>query len=109
MKATTKKLVKVLISILYIVWALLSPLTAIEAILNLDIHAIIGVIPSILMLLAGIFGLIGIKKSLCRVFGVVIFVIAVATAVFAVLGSGLIAASSPIITALLAWLFIACL
>ena len=109
MKATTKKVVKIIISLVYIIWALLSPLTALRAILDLDIHAIIGVIPSLLMLFAGIFGLIGIKKNFCRIFGIVIFILAAISAVVAILGSGLIAAISPIITALLAWLFIVCL
>lgn len=109
MKKNTKKIVKVVISLIYIVWGLLSPVTAIKAILDLDLSAIIAVIPSILMLIVGILGLFGIKPKTCHALGVVVFVLALISAVFAVLGSGLVTAVSPIITALLAWLFIVCL
>ena len=107
MKKGTKNLLRILISIIYIVWAILSPITAIKAILALDIGALAAATVSVLMLLAGIFGLLGIKKTKCRIFGVIVFVCSVIAAVLSLVGGGGLAQN--IITAVLAWLFIACL
>ena len=91
-----------IISIVYIVWGILSPLTALEAIIALDLSALLAAGVGILMLLAGIFGLVGIKKGKCRIFGIVIFVFAVVSAVLAF-------SVNSVVTAVLAWLFIICL
>ena len=105
MKSSTKKVLRILISIVYIVWGIFSPISAIHAILDLNVGAMISAAVGVLTLLAGIFGLIGIKKMKCRIFGIVILV-------FAVLG---IVAALPaisvnlIINAILSWLFILCL
>ncbi len=105
MKSTTKKAVRVIISIIYILWGILSPISAIAAILALNIGAIASAVVGIMMLLAGIFGLLGIKKSKCRIFGVVIFVCSLVAVILALPSISI----QSIITALLAWLFIACL
>ncbi len=105
MKSGTKKVVKVLISLLYIIWGLFSPISAFEAVLALDIGAIASAAVGIMMLLAGIFGLVGIKKMKCRIFGIVIFVFSILAVVLALPALSWRA----IITAILAWLFIACL
>ncbi len=102
MKKSTKNVWRVIISIIYIIWGALSPLLAIGALLALDVSALLSAGLGILMLLAGIFGLIGVKKSKCKIFAVIIFIFAVASAVFAF-------SVSSVITALLAWLFIICL
>ena len=99
-----RKLFKIIISIIYIAWGITAPLTAIRAIMALDTGAILSATVGVLMLLAGIFGLIGIKKLKCRIFGIVIFVFAVLAVI-----AGLPSISvQPIITAVLAWLFILC-
>ena len=100
-----KKILKIAISILYIVWGLASPLSAISAVMALDIGAIAAAVVGLMMLLAGIFGLIGIKKMKCRIFGIVIFICSVAAVVMAL---PVISARS-IVTAVLAWLFIVCI
>ena len=105
MKTGTKKVIKILISIIYIFWGLFSPISAFHAILDLDIGAIASATVGVLMLLAGIFGLIGIKKIKCRIFGIVIFVCSVAAIILALPSINV----NSIITAVLAWLFIACL
>jgi hypothetical protein len=107
MKKGTKNVFRVIISIIYIIWGIMSPITAIQAIIALNIPAIISAAVGVLMLLAGIFGLFGLKKSSCRAFGIVIFVFSLVAVVTAILGAGGIV--NPIITALLAWLFIACI
>ncbi len=105
MKKSTKSILRVIISIVYILWGIASPLSALEALLALNVSALLGAALGIIMLLAGIFGLVGIKKNHCRIFGVVIFVLAVVSFV-----SGLPSiAVNHIVSALLAWLFITCL
>ena len=105
MKSGTKKIVKILISIVYIIWGIYSPLSAIQAVLALDVGAMISAAVGVLTLLAGIFGLIGIKKMKCRIFGIVILVAAVLGVVAALPSISV----SLIINAILAWLFILCL
>lgn len=107
MKKTTKTVFKILISIVYIFWGILSPITAFKAVLALDVSAMIGAGVGILMLLAGIFGLFGLKKTKCRIFGIIIFIFAL-VAVFAALPN-LSLLWQPIVTAILAWLYIVCL
>ena len=99
-----KKVLKIVISIIYIAWGIASPLMAINAIIALNVGAIASAAVGILTLLAGIFGLIGIKKMKCRIFGIIIFVCSVAAVILALPTISI----SSIITAVLAWLFIAC-
>ena len=105
MKKSTKKVLKAVISIIYIAWGLFSPLTAIDAIISLNIGAIAATAVGVLTLLAGVFGLVGIKKSKCRVMGVILFVLSAVAVVLALPAINW----RSIITAALAWLFIACI
>lgn len=104
-KNTTKKAFRVIISIIYIIWGILSPLTLIKSIIALEIPAIVSAIVGVLTLLAGIFGLMDIKKSKCRIFGVIIFIVSLISVIIALPAISI----HSIITALLAWLFIVCL
>ena len=106
MKRTTKNVFRIIISIIYIIWGIMGPISAINAIFALNVPALISATVSVLMLLAGIFGLIGMKKIKCKVFGVIIFVFAAIAVVSALTaGGGFV---NPLITAVLAWLFIIC-
>lgn len=105
MKKTTKNVLRIIVSIIYILWGLYSPIQAFEAVLALNVSAMITAGVGILMLLAGIFGLIGMKKIKCRVFGIIIFVFAIVGVISALPALNV----NSIITALLAWLFIVCI
>ena len=105
MKSGAKKIVKILISIVYIIWGIYSPISVIRAVLDLDVGAMISAGVGLLTLLAGIFGLIGIKKMKCRIFGIVILVFAVIGVVAALPSISV----TLIVNAILAWLFILCL
>ncbi len=105
MKKGTKNILRVIISIVYIIWGIMSPLSVINAILALNVAAIVAAAVGVLTLLAGIFGLVGVKKSKCRVFGIIIFVCAVISAVFSLP----VISVNSIVNAILAWLFIVCL
>ncbi len=98
-----KKIAHIIISILYIVWGIGAPLSAINAILSLDVAALISAAVGVIMLLAGIFGLLRIKPLKRRIFGLVIFVGAVLSLVVS-LKSGI--QWQPIVTAVMAWLYI---
>jgi hypothetical protein len=104
MKKSTRNVLRIVISIVYIIWGIYSPISAIKAILAFDIAAIISAAVGVLMLLAGIFGLFGLKKGKCRAFGVVIFIAAIVSVVVALPSISV----NSIVTAILAWLFIVC-
>ena len=104
MKKATKSILKIVISIIYIIWGLWSPISAFEAVLDLNIPALITAGVGVLMLLAGIFGLIGMKKIKCRVFGIIIFVFSLVGVVTALPAINV----TTLVTAVLSWLFIAC-
>ena len=105
MKKGTKNVLRVVISIVYIVWGLWSPISAFKAVLALDMGAIISAAVGVITLLAGIFGLLGAKKSMCRTMGVIIFIGAIVAIVFALPTINV----NAIVNAILAWLFIACI
>ena len=105
MKKGTKNILRVVISIVYIIWGIWSPVSAFKAIVALDIGAIISASVGVLTLLAGIFGLLGVKKGRCRIFGIIIFIGAIVGIVFALPTISV----NSIINAILAWLFIICL
>ena len=105
MKKGTKNVLRVVISIVYIVWGLWSPISVLKAVLALDMGAIISAAVGVVTLLAGIFGLLGAKKSMCRTMGVIIFIGAIVAIVFALPTINV----NAIVNAILAWLFIACI
>ena len=107
MKKGTKVLFRIIISIIYIIWGIMSPLSAFKAILALDFNALLSAVVGILMLLAGIMGLIGVKRVKCRVFGIIVFVFALIAAISPI-ASGAGISWQAIVTALIGWLFIVC-
>ena len=104
MKSSTKNVLKILISIIYIVWGIYSPIQAFQAVIALDIGAIISAAVGVLTLLAGIFGLFGMEKEKCRIFGIIICVFSLIGVVTALPTIN----TSSLITAILARLFILC-
>ena len=98
-----KKIAHIIISIVYIVWGIGAPLTAINAILDLNVGALLSATVGVIMLLAGIFGLLRIKPLKRRIFGIVIFVLSVVSVVTS-LKTGL--SWQAVLQAILAWLYI---
>ena len=102
MKTVTRGLVRVLISILYIACGIMAPISAFKSLIALDPAGIVTGIVGVLMLIAGFFGLLHVKRRKVRLFGIIIFVVSVVS----------IALSLPninytsIAAAILAWLFI---
>ena len=104
----TKNVLKVLISIIYIIWGIYSPIQAFTAVVSHNIGAIISASVGVLTLVAGIFGLFGMKKDKCRIFGIIICVFSLIGVVTSIPAFPNINVSS-LITAILSWLFIVCL
>ena len=101
-KSTKRGLTRVLISILYIVWGIMAPMTALKALLALDLTGIVTAAVGVLMLIAGFYGLLDIRRAKIRTFGAIIFVVAVISIVLALPTINIVS----IITAVLAWLYI---
>ena len=105
MKRSTRSLLRVIISIVYIVWGIWAPVNAFKAILALDMSAVISAAVGILTLFAGFLGLLDIRKSKCRIMGIIIFVGAVVSIVLALPSINV----TSIVNAIIAWLFIICI
>ena len=106
MKRGTKRFIHIVISIIYIAWGIGAPLSALEAVLSLNISALLSAAVGIVMLLAGIFGLFRIKPLKRRILGVVIFLLS-ALSVVTSLKAGITGISwQAVIQAILAWLYI---
>ena len=101
-KSTKRGLTRVMISILYIIWGIMAPVSAIKAVLALDLTGIVTAAVGVLMLIAGFYGLIDVRRAKIRTFGVIIFVAAVLSVVLAMPTINVVS----IITAVLAWLYI---
>lgn len=104
MKKKTKNVLRVIISIIYIIWGFYAPLSALKAVIALDVGAIASATVGVFMLFAGIFGLFGFKKKTGRTLGIIIFVCSLVAVILALPSIN----ASSIITAVLAWLFIIC-
>ncbi len=101
-----KKVVHIIISLLYIIWGIGAPLSAIDAVIALNIPAMISAAVGIIMLLAGIFGLVRIKPLKRRLFGIIIFVGAAVSVAFSLKGGVAGIQWQSVIQAVLAWLYI---
>ena len=110
MKKTTKKIIHVIISLIYIVWGIGAPLSFVKNLANLNFESIlsIGTILSVatglLMLIAGILGLLRLRPIHRRLLGIIIFVLAAASAVTSLMGGHI--AWQAILQAVMAWLYI---
>lgn len=77
MKLRTKLLLCLVIVLGCVVWSVVSPASDWNAILALDASAIASLVATILMLLAAVLILIGLKKITCCLFTVILIAVAV--------------------------------
>ena len=105
-----KRIIHIIISIVYIIWGIGAPLTLIKQLASLDfssllsIGALISVATGLVMLFAGIFGLLRIKPLKRRILGIIILVLAASGVLTSVLGGGL--SWQGIVQAVMALLYI---
>lgn len=113
MKSKTKKVFRVVVSLIFIILGLTSAISSIPALLsglvNLQFHVIWGFAFDVIMFFAGLLGLLRLKRSTCTVLAVILFI------GFAIAAASSIVANAPIFTvifaaakAVIAWLFIGC-
>lgn len=82
--------------------------SALGAALDLDLIGILSASAGILMLLAGLFGILDVKRGVCRTMGIVIFAISAFMLVWSLIkGHGY--QRDGLILAALSWLFIVCI
>jgi hypothetical protein len=105
-----KKIIHIIISIVYIIWGIGAPLSLIKSLVALDITSLtsvgtlISIATGLVMLFAGIFGLLRIKRLKRLILGIVIFVLAVSGVITSIAGGGL--SWQAILQAVMAWLYI---
>ncbi len=105
-----KKVIHIIISIVYIIWGIGAPLTLIKQLLSLNfsslgsIGALIAVATGLVMFFAGIFGLLRIKPLKRRILGVVILILAASGFLFTLLDGGF--SWQTLVQAIMALLFI---
>lgn len=105
-----KKVLHVIISIVYIIWGIGAPLSLIKSLATLDlasltsIGTLISVATGLVMLLAGILGLLRIKPLKRRLLGILILVLALAGVVTSLVGGGF--SWQAVLQALMAWAYI---
>ena len=105
-----KKVIHVIISLLYIVWGIGAPLTFVKSILNLNFESILSigtllsVATGLIMLIAGILGLLRLRPIHRRLLGIIIFVLAAVSAATSLAGGYI--AWQAILQAVMAWLYI---
>ena len=105
-----KKIIHIIISIVYIIWGIGAPLTLIKSLEFLDLSSLtslgtlVSVATGLVMLLAGIFGLFRIKPLKRRIFGVIIFILAASSIITSLVDGNIVWQS--ILQAVMAWLYI---
>ena len=105
-----KKVVHVIISLIYIVWGIGAPLSFIKNLANfnfeslLSIGTILSLATGLIMLIAGVLGLFRLRPLYRRLLGVIIFILAAASAVTSHMGGNI--AWQAILQAVMAWLYI---
>ena len=105
-----KKIIHIIISIVYIIWGIGAPLSLIKRLGALEITSLtsvgtlISIATGLVMLFAGIFGLLRIKRLKRLILGIVIFVLAVSGVITSIAGGGL--SWQAILQAVMAWLYI---
>lgn len=100
-----KTFLRIVTSIIFIVWGIYSPLSALDAIMSLNVSALISAGVGVLMLIAGVLGLIGIKKNKRRIFAIIILVMSVLPMITALPAFSL----SALITVAVSVLYLLCI
>ena len=104
--ASKKNITRVLISIIFIAYGVSSVLTAIKALLSLELAAVLGCALGILMFVTGILGILRTKIKICRILGVIICILSALKFAMALAGGAF--AVDCLVQALLAWKMLLC-
>ena len=105
MKKGLKIFFRIIISLLYLAWGALTVKGVVDEWAGFDGALLLVGLVGVLTFFAGVFGLLGIKKLRCRIWGIVIFVTSVVSIVAALPDIEW----SSVVSAAIAWLFILCI
>ena len=106
MASSKGKLTRILISVVFIALGLDSAIRAFELLLELDIGGILASALGIFTFITGVIGLLKIKITVCKVFAVIVGVLAAANFINALLALSF--ATNMLVLALLAWVYFDC-
>lgn len=104
--AGKKNVTRALISIIFIAYGVSSVITAVVAMIGLDLSVVLGCALGILMFTTGICGLFGVKIKICRILGVLVCLLSVIKFALALAGGTFDVQS--MVQALLAWIYFDC-
>ena len=99
------KRTRIVISIIYIIAGAASLIPRIGHLAGLGIYDLIGLAGAALMLVTGIIGLFEIKKSACRILGIILFCLFAVPLVLKIINGGDLD-TLLLIEALISWLFV---
>ena len=114
MKAKSRNLMRVIVSLVFIGLGLLSAIPGVIGILKalpaIHLYAVIAVAFDVVMFFAGLLGLMKMKKQVCIVLSIIIFVGFSVSAVSAILANaGIFDVAFTIAKAVIAWFYIGCI
>jgi hypothetical protein len=113
MKAKSRNLLRVIVSLVFIALGLLSAIPGVlgmvKALPAIHLYTVLAVAFDVVMFLAGMLGLMKMKKSVCVVLSIIIFVGFSVSAVSAILANaGVFDVAFTIAKAIVAWFYIGC-
>ncbi len=113
MKKTTRTVFRIVVSLIFIVLGLSSAIPGVMGLIShlpsIELYAILGVAFDIIMFLAGLLGLLRMKRLTCFVFAIIIFIGFAFTAVSGfIANAGILTVCFAAAKALVAWLYIGC-
>lgn len=105
------EVIRIVVSIIYIVLGVSSVITAWDALVRLDFSSdlpeLISTAVGVMMFLSGVLGLARVRLGACRFCGIIIFIASTVSFILAIVRGG--AWDNSLVQALLAWLFIVCI
>ena len=112
-RSVKKNVFRIVVSLIFIIVGLSSAIPGAIALagdlLHLQFHSALSVAFDVVMVLAGILGLLKMKRAACVVFSVIIFVgFAVATVSGVMANAGVITVAITAAKAVIAWFYIGC-
>ena len=114
MKAKSRNLLKIIVSLVFIFLGLASAIPGVLGVLkalpSIQLYAVLAVAFDVIMFFAGLLGLMRMKKSVCIVLSVILFVgfaISAVSAVFA--NAPILDVALAIVKAVVAWFYVGCI
>ena len=107
-KKSSHDLGRIIISIIYIVLGAGSLIAIVNAVKNFDVWAILACVGGAVMFFAGLLGLFNAKPGICRILGLIVFVLAAISFVKAIIAGAFTSFMTWVylVQAIIAWYFV---